>query len=345
MSKWFSLVGLHILVFSFAGCNRGNDEAMSLAVDRFKLSMSGPGYAAAGSTCDSVTDTPEADSQLKMLSESLGEPETDKQVDYCPTIDGELVSKDDLKHPSQIHWSRRHGPAYPGEIWPTFEVWAKELPATIWDDTVATAKNRLALLGFAAAGATGIAINASGADDRVADHYTKHGTQLNTFWDMVGDVGGNPGLHFAVAGAMYFTALAREDSVEYERATTMINALAINGAVTLALKGIVRTRSPNGDPYGWPSGHTSSAFTFATVAYEQYGPWVGVPLLALATYVGYERIDARNHDFSDVISGAILGIAIGHAVSQNHMPRIAGFDMIPYASPNGTVGIVFSKQW
>ena len=155
---------------------------------------------------------------------------------------------------------------------------------------------------------------------------------------------GDPAI--AIAGALYFDALARNDSVNYEKATTMINALAVNGMVTLALKGIVRTRSPNGDPFGWPSGHTSSSFAFATVAYEQYGPWVGIPLYAFASYVGYERIDARNHDFSDVISGAILGTVIGHVISQNHMPRIAGFEVMPYVCPsNDSFGVMLCKRW
>jgi membrane-associated phospholipid phosphatase len=114
----------------------------------------------------------------------------------------------------------------------------------------------------------------------------------------------------------------------------------------VALKVAVRTRSPNGDPLGWPSGHTSSSFTFATVIWEEYGPCAGVPAMLFAGYVGYERIDARNHDFSDVISGALIGLAIGHAVTQNHMPRILGFDIAPYVDPaSGAVGVAASKRW
>lgn len=245
-----------------------------------------------------------------------------------------------------VHWRRRHGPAYPGDFWPSFGQWWKELPATLWDDTVATVTNPVSLAGIVAAGVSGIVINASGADNRVSDHYDKHGPALEKSWDLVGDIGGNPGTHFAVAGAMYLTSLARMDKENYEKASTLINALAINGLVTLALKGATGTRSPNRDPFGWPSGHTSSTFCFATVIYEEYGPWVGLPLFAFAGFVGYERIDARNHDFSDVISGALLGMAIGHAVAQNHQPRVMGFDVMPYVDPSrNAVGLVFSKSW
>ena len=33
------------------------------------------------------------------------------------------------------------------------------------------------------------------------------------------------------------------------------------------------------------------------------------PLLAFAGFVAYERVDATNHDFSDVVSGSLIGIA------------------------------------
>jgi len=81
------------------------------------------------------------------------------------------------------------------------------------------------------------------------------------------------------------------------------------------------------------------------VLHEAYGPWVGVPLFAFATFVAYERVDARNHDLSDVVSGALIGIAIGRAVMKNHHPRVFGFDVIPYAHPNGATGLALVKQF
>jgi len=204
--------------------------------------------------------------------------------------------------------------------------------------------NPYSLVGYGLAGASGIALASTGVDDQVASHFSRHRSQLNTFWDTVGDAGGNPGTHFALAGAMYLTSLARQDTKNYEISKTLINALALNGLYTMGLKAAARTRSPNGDPWGWPSGHTSSSFTVATVMYEEYGPLVGVPLLAFATYVGYERIDARNHDFSDVISGALIGAAVGHAVSKNHDMKVFGMQILPYASPDGG-GVALVKQW
>ncbi len=245
-----------------------------------------------------------------------------------------------------LHWSKRRGPAHPGDVWGSFGRDVVEFRATIWDDTKATFTDPWGLAGMAAAITAGVVLDVANTNGRVADHCTKNRSQLNSFWDSVGDVGGNPGAHLAVAGAMYFSALYREDTKNYEIAKALINALAINGLTTLGLKGIANSESPNGDNFGWPSGHSSSTFCLATVMHEAYGPWVGVPLFAFASFVAYERVDARNHDFNDVISGALIGIVIGHVVYQHHKPRIFGMDVLPYANPGtGAVGVSLSKSW
>ena len=78
---------------------------------------------------------------------------------------------------------------------------------------------------------------------------------------------------------------------------------------------------------------------------EAYGPWVGVPAYAFASYVGFERLDARNHNFSDVISGALIGIAIGYAVGEKHKPKILGMDVVPYVDDRGAAGLALLKNW
>jgi len=245
-----------------------------------------------------------------------------------------------------VPWPDRRGPAYPGDFWNSFGCDAVELLPTIWDDTKATFTNGWALAGLATAAGAGVAIDLADWNGCTADHFAASGSTLGKCLDNVGDVGGSPGTHFALAGAAYFFTLYREDVRNYEVSKTMINALAINGMVTLALKGIANSESPNGDDFGWPSGHTSSSFCAATVLHEAYGPWVGVPAFAFATFVGYERIDARNHDLNDVVSGALIGMAVGHAVFQNHQPRIAGFDVVPLADPaTGTVGVALARSW
>ncbi len=336
MKRILFLFGVLILGSSLVGCGRPSDADITAAGTKYLLESS-PQLAIAaqhnenGSLLFSDT-TPDwlaggGSSAIVVYSNgvSTGE-ETESLTSY-------------------VSWEKRRGPAYPGDFWHSLGRDAKELLPTLWDDTKATATNVPALVLIGASGVAGIVLSSTNVDDHVADHYTRHGHQLSKGWDAVGDIGGNPGTHFGVAGAMYLISLYNNDTKTYEVSKTLINALALNGITTLALKAIVRTRSPNGDPWGWPSGHTSSTFCLATVLYESYGPWVGVPMFAFASFVGYERIDARNHDFSDVISGALIGIAIGHAVSQNHKMKIFGMDVIPYADPRGGAGIALMKQW
>ncbi|MFW6133836.1 MAG: phosphatase PAP2 family protein, partial [Planctomycetota bacterium] len=210
-------------------------------------------------------------------------------------------------------WRRRVGPAYPDDPVRSFGRWAQELPATLWDDTKYTFTDPQTLLLLTLAAGAGGVVHCS-ADHEVADHYAEHGSCLSDDLDNWTDALGSPATHFGIGGAMLLTSLHRGDDLNYEKSKTLLNALAINGLTTLALKGIVGSESPNGADFGWPSGHTSSSFCFAAVMYDQYGPEIGIPLYAFAAFVGYERVDARNHDLSDVVSGALIGIAIGRAV-------------------------------
>ncbi len=58
----------------------------------------------------------------------------------------------------------------------------------------------------------------------------------------------------------------------------------------------------------FPSGHTASAFGFATGAGAAW-PAASAPLRALATLVGYSRVHTGVHYPADVIVGAFLGVS------------------------------------
>ena len=326
------LAGLAIVAAGPAGCGRACDGLVEQ-------------YIAMRTSARPAADRPAADLGSAGWSRRLADMDKPIGADEAKAADAKAPPAGGEK-PAPEHWKTRRGPAYENDWLHNLGRDAKEILPTMWDDTKATFTDRWALAGLVAAGAVGITINATDVDNTVAGHYTRKGPQLNGFFDMVGDVGGNPGTHFAVAGAMYFASLGTKDVKAYETSKALINALAINGLTTMALKGLTRTRSPNGDPLGWPSGHTSSTFCLATVMHEAYGPWAGIPLFALASFVGYERVDARNHDFSDVLSGALIGIAIGHAVMQNHRQKVLGFEVVPWADPaKGTVGVALMKNF
>jgi undecaprenyl-diphosphatase len=61
---------------------------------------------------------------------------------------------------------------------------------------------------------------------------------------------------------------------------------------------------------GFPSGHTTNAFTVATVIWSRYTAW-RVPFVLIATATGVSMIILGLHFPSDVIGGAFLGIFCG----------------------------------
>lgn len=58
----------------------------------------------------------------------------------------------------------------------------------------------------------------------------------------------------------------------------------------------------------FPSGHTASAFAFATGAAGSQ-PILSAPLRALATLVGYSRVHTGVHYPADVLAGALIGVS------------------------------------
>ena len=222
-------------------------------------------------------------------------------------------------------------------FWDTLERDLKRMPRSLWDDTKAvyTDPGNLVILGVA--GASSLAVRCSGVDGKIDDSHGRHDTFQDEWSDAIG-VLGNPGTHFAMAGPWYLLGQQTQDDQTYEVGRTLFNALAINGVSTMLLKVAADTESPNGEGLAWPSGHTSSSFTVAEVLRVSYGPWVGVPSYALATLAAFGRIDDREHDFSDVLFGAALGIVVGHTVADGHRPEIFGGEITAYVSPTSGAG-------
>lgn len=203
-----------------------------------------------------------------------------------------------------------------------------------------------ALLLTAAMGAS-VTIRETGVDNTVRNRVRGH-QQLGSMDEPL-QLLCHPGTHFAGAGVLWLTSYLTKDVKQHEFAQALTEALAVNGVTTLALKVAVNTRAPDNEPYAWPSGHTSSVFTVAAVVNEFYGPWAGVPALALAGVCGYQRLDSRVHDFSDVVFGAMLGYVVGTSIARDEkaeFPELWGMKVIPYADPEtGATGLALMKSW
>jgi len=192
-----------------------------------------------------------------------------------------------------------------------------------------------------------IAIRESDVDDAVRRR-TRGQHELGDMDETI-QILGNPATHFAATGVLWLGSTLMQDMREHEVAKALTQALAVNGMSTLLLKAAANTRTPDGEHFGWPSGHTSSAFTVAAVLNEYYGPLAGVPSFALAGLVGYQRIDSRVHDFSDVVFGAMMGYVIGTSIARDdkaQFPELFGMKVIPYVNPEtGSSGLALYKQW
>jgi hypothetical protein len=183
-------------------------------------------------------------------------------------------------------------------------------------------------------------------DDKVASHFERHGNLPDDLSEATYTVGG-PGFHFAATGLWYGLAAADKDDLNRQRAWTMLTALSITGATTLALKVAVNNEQPNQEMgYSWPSGHTASSFTVASVLDEFYGPQIGIPCYAAAGFVGYRMMDAGDHWASDVLFGGVLGWVVGHTVAGKHKQlEVAGFEVTPYFGDSGASGIALVRQF
>jgi hypothetical protein len=264
-------------------------------------------------------------------------PNTDTTGDTV-TDDAELL----LPHPATIH-------SQTVEPWFNLADDWDRLPAEFFADVHSAYRHENLWLLLAAGGAS-YAIHKT-VDDDVEDFYNEHPNRWGKGQEFFAAIG-NPGHHFAAIASMYAWSLHTQDAETHDLSLALFNAVSITGLSTMFLKATVgtNTESPNGqqDPFGgaWPSGHTSSSFAFAAVLDEYYGPRVGIPAYMLAGLAGWERIDDGEHDFSDVVFGAVLGYVIGKTVACDHHVRFCGMELLPHVdAATGATGVAFERRF
>lgn len=108
-------------------------------------------------------------------------------------------------------------------------------------------------------------------------------------------------------------------------AISTASTLAVTFAVKYGFVGISKTkpslaeisRRPNGKEYeGFPSGHTSSAFSSAGFMQKRYGHKWGIPTTILATLVGVSRITSNKHTILQVLAGGVLGYSMSYFITK-----------------------------
>lgn len=175
---------------------------------------------------------------------------------------------------------------------------------------------------------------------------------------------------WATVGAFLCVGLMARDDKAVETAALATSAMLQSGLVVQAMKllsgrqrpswasGVDHWAGPAGvfkrfepgqyDRYdSFPSGHTATAFSLATVLALQHRDTVWVPVLsyALATGVGLSRLTEDKHWLSDVLVGGVIGHVIGRLVVRNHRSRHHLTPAVGVAHGRLTFAISFSNQY
>jgi membrane-associated phospholipid phosphatase len=145
--------------------------------------------------------------------------------------------------------------------------------------------------------------------------------------DIVEPLGVSNRNFYLAVGILYTYGVVFNNTKIKETAGLVIEAVLFNDALTRFFKytcGRPRPKVHKGDwddfiPFSghdaFPSGHTSTAFTLATVISRQYPSWfVKVSSYTIAGLIGLQRLYVNAHGIADIFAGAILGIWIGDTI-------------------------------
>ena len=92
----------------------------------------------------------------------------------------------------------------------------------------------------------------------------------------------------------------------------MFRATLYSGMLTNIIKYTIPETRPNNIGHeSFPSGHTTTAFAFASIVAMNHKWYWGVPAFAFASFVGYSRINDNKHYLHDVTVGATIGLSYG----------------------------------
>lgn len=171
---------------------------------------------------------------------------------------------------------------------------------------------------------------------------------IDDFASTVQDLGSYPS--FGIMGAFYVAGALLEN----ERARTVAmdafaSSLVSAGMITTTLKVAAGRSRPNEEegayrfkPFGghhsFPSGHTTQAFSLASVIAKHYDErWIDITSYGIATLIGLARIEQEAHFPSDVVAGAVIGTLVGKAIVRYNKGFRTGITLTP-AGDGQTMG-------
>ncbi len=115
-------------------------------------------------------------------------------------------------------------------------------------------------------------------------------------------------------------------------AVVLFVGIAVLAVIVMSLKFLIRRRRPEGDwggiyrntdPHSFPSGHAARAFLIAVLATHLGPEWLTAILWLWAPLVSLARVAMGVHYLSDILAGAVTGIAVGLIGLEIYPPLLA----------------------
>ena len=156
-------------------------------------------------------------------------------------------------------------------------------------------------------------------------------------WSTFGDHGGQ-----MIPNALYVGgAFLLHDN---DKAMLMFKSSLYSAGATTVLKNIIKEQRPNhADRYSFPSGHTTTAFAFASTVAQLHEWYWGTAAYLFAGFVGFSRINDNYHYLHDVAAGATIGAVYGIGVTEIYKKYLSknngkssdktAFNLMPIVDP------------
>ncbi len=178
---------------------------------------------------------------------------------------------------------------------------------------------------------------------------------IDDFASAVQDLGSYPS--FGIMGAFYAAgALLENERARSVAMDAFASSLVSAGVITTTLKVAAGRSRPNeekgayqfkpfGGDHSFPSGHTTQAFSLASVIAEHYDDrWIDITSYGIAILVGLARIEQEAHFPSDVAAGAVIGTLVGKAIVRYNKGYRTGITLTP-AGDSQTMGFYLSYEF
>ncbi len=229
---------------------------------------------------------------------------------------------------------------------PSLGTYGKDFFPDLWDGTKRIYSPDIGTIALIGIGVTGISF---AFDHSVDDYVTKHQPLGKS--EKTGDKLGQGYVPIGLGAALFTTGQIIDDKQLADAGAVSLEALAVTGVATEALKYATRRPRPNhGNNMSFPSGHAAVTSTFAASVSEMYdwNPYIAVPLFTASAFVGVSRIQAQEHHFSDVVAGWTLGTVVGMSMGRSRKEKNAAgssrVSVAPYLDGNYK-GVVFNWRF